>query len=76
MSWNQRRIFAWDGQEYTTYSVSGGHADVDAAGKLQRAVTGPLTAGLIPWGYGRFSIANLNGRAGLGEAERRRHRST
>jgi hypothetical protein len=60
MSWNQRRIFAWDGQEYTTYSVSGGHANVDAAGKLQRAVTGPLTAGLIPWGYGRFSIANLN----------------
>ena len=38
MSWNQRRIFAWDGQEYTTYSVSGGHANVDAAGKLQRAV--------------------------------------
>lgn len=60
MSWNQRRIFAWDGQEYTTYSVSGGHANVDAAGKLQRAVTGPLTAGLIPWGYGRFAMANLN----------------
>jgi hypothetical protein len=32
---------------------------VDAAGKLQRAVTGPLTAGLIPWGYGRFSLASL-----------------
>lgn len=60
MKWNQRRIFAWDGQEYTTYSVSGGHANVDAAGKLQRAVTGPLTAGLIPWGYGRFSKANLD----------------
>ena len=60
LSWNQRRIFAWDGQEYTTYSVSGGHANVDAAGKLQRAVTGPLTAGLIPWGYGRFTKANLD----------------
>ena len=58
--WNHHRIFAWDGQEYTTYSVSGGHANVDAAGKLQRAVTGPLTAGLIPWGYGRFTKANLD----------------
>jgi hypothetical protein len=59
LSWNQRRIFAWDGQEYTTYSVSGGQATVDAAGKLPRAVTGPLTAGLIPWGYTRFSSASL-----------------
>ena len=56
---NQRRIAAWDGQEYTTYSASGNQAVVDAAGKLQRAVTGPLTAGVIPWGYGPFSAANL-----------------
>jgi hypothetical protein len=59
LSWNQHRIFAWDGQEYTTYSVSGNQATVDAAGKLPHVVTGPLTAGLIPWGYGRFSSANL-----------------
>jgi hypothetical protein len=59
LRWNKQRIFTWDGQEYTTYSVSGNHATVDAAGKLQRAVTGPLTAGLIPWGYGRFSSASL-----------------
>ena len=59
LRWNKRRIFAWDGQEYTTYSASGNHAVVDAAGKLKRAVTGPLTAGLIPWGYGRFSSTRL-----------------
>jgi hypothetical protein len=59
LGWNQRRIFAWDGQKYTTYSASGNRAIVDAAGKLQRAVTGPLTAGLIPWGYGRFTLASL-----------------
>jgi Tfp pilus assembly protein PilP len=59
LGWNQRRIAAWDGQEYTTYSASGNQAVVDAAGKLQRAVTGPLTAGVIPWGYGPFSAANL-----------------
>jgi len=56
---NQRRIAAWDGQEYTAYSASGGQAVVDAAGKLPRAVTGPLTAGLIPWGNGRYSYASL-----------------
>ena len=59
LSANQRRIAAWDGQEYTTYSASGNQAVVDAAGKLQRAVTGPLTAGLIPWGNGRYSYASL-----------------
>jgi hypothetical protein len=58
-NWNQKRIAAWDGQEYTTYSASGGQAVVDAAGRLPRAVTGPLTAGLIPWGYGRFSLNSL-----------------
>ena len=57
--WNEHRIFAWDGQEYTTYSVSGGQAIVDAAGKLPRQVHGPLTAGLIPWGYAKFSAVNL-----------------
>jgi len=59
LAWNKRRIFAWDGQEYTTYSAAGNQAVVDAAGRLQRAVTGPLTAGLIPWGYGRYTLASL-----------------
>jgi hypothetical protein len=59
MGWNQRRIAAWDGQKYTTYSASGNRATVDAAGKLPRAVNGPLTAGLIPWGHGRFTLASL-----------------
>lgn len=52
---NRRRVFAWDGQEYTTYSASGNVALVDAASRLPHVVTGPLTAGLIPWGYGRFA---------------------
>jgi hypothetical protein len=58
-NWNRHRVFAWDGQEYTRYSVSGSQATIDAAGKTQPTVTGPLTAGLIPWGYGRFSSASL-----------------
>lgn len=61
MATNQRRIFAWDGQKYTTYAVSGGQAIVDAAGKLGTpVVTGPLTAGLIPWGNGKFTYDSLS----------------
>ncbi len=62
---NRQRIFAWDGQKYTIYSASDDqkivppHAIVDAAGTLPRAVTGPLTAGLIPWGHSRYSYASL-----------------
>jgi len=61
MASNQRRIFAWDGQKYTTYAASGGQAIVDAAGKLGTpTVTGPLTAGLIPWGTGKFTYEGLS----------------
>ena len=57
--WNRERIFAWDGQQYTTYSASGNQAIVDAAGRMPHPVNGPLTAGLIPWGTNVFSYANL-----------------
>lgn len=58
---NQRRVFAWNGQEYTTYAASGGQAVVDAAGTLGTpVVTGPLTAGLIPWGFGKFAYESLS----------------
>lgn len=57
---NRQRIFVWDGQKYTTYS-SGGQATVDAAGRMgSPVVTGPLTAGLIPWGFGKFTYDNLS----------------
>lgn len=59
LNWNGRRIFAWDGQNYTRYAASANRASVDAAGKLPRAVNGPLTAGLIPWGHGRYAYADL-----------------
>jgi hypothetical protein len=62
MSWNQFRVFAWDGREYTIYFSTpdgAGYRVVDAAGKLPRPVSGPLTAGLIPWGHGKFSAKEL-----------------
>jgi hypothetical protein len=59
MDFNGSRVFVWNGDTYTTYSASGRRAMVDAAGKLPRSVNGPLTAGVIPWGYGPFTYTNL-----------------
>ncbi|MBW7991213.1 MAG: hypothetical protein FVQ84_14515 [Planctomycetes bacterium] len=56
---NARRIFAWDGDKYTMYSLSGNHAIVDTKGFISHSVKGPLTAGVIPWGYGYCTYENL-----------------
>ncbi|MCK4886861.1 MAG: hypothetical protein KAS96_05695, partial [Planctomycetes bacterium] len=58
LEWNAKRIFAWDGQNYTTYS-SGNHAIIDSKSDTPNPVNGPLTAGLIPWGYGYYTYENL-----------------
>jgi len=60
LNFNRKTVSAWNGDEYVTYTVSGKCATVDAAGRLPRAVNGPLTAGLVPWGYGRFTYASLS----------------
>ena len=59
LDWNARRIFVWDGEKYTTYFLPGNHAIVDTTGKTPHVVNGPLTAGIIPWGYGYYSYENL-----------------
>ncbi len=56
--WNGHRIFAWDGQEYVMYSLSMNHAVVKA-GTGKASANGPLTVGLIPWGYGNYSYEKL-----------------
>lgn len=56
---NKKRIFAWDGEKYTTYFLPGNNAIVDAGGNSPHPVNGPLTAGVVPWGYGRYTYSNL-----------------
>ena len=58
LEWNAKRIFAWDGQNYTTYS-SGNQAVIDSKSDSPRPVNGPLTAGVIPWGYKYYTYENL-----------------
>lgn len=57
LAWNQKRVFAWDGEKYTTYFRPGNHAIVTG---IPSGINGPLTAGVIPWGYGRYSYKNLS----------------
>lgn len=59
LDWNTKRIFAWDGEKYTTYFLPGNHAIVDSTGTTPHVVNGPLTAGFTPWGYGYYSYDNL-----------------
>lgn len=56
---NQRRIFAWDGQNYTLYNLPVNLAIVDASNRFDQAGVAPRKAGLIPWGQGKFSKDKL-----------------
>ena len=60
LDWNARRIFAWNGENYTTYCLPVNHAMVDSTGGTSHVVNGPLTAGIIPWGYGYYTYENLS----------------
>jgi hypothetical protein len=59
---NSRRVFAWDGQKYSTYFRPGNTAIIKDAARMGIApvVNGPLTAGFIPWGYGNYSYEKLS----------------
>ncbi|MHC4160074.1 MAG: hypothetical protein ACYSSO_13465, partial [Planctomycetota bacterium] len=59
VDWNSRRVFAWDGEKFTTYYPSVNNSMVDTIGEIPRVVRGPLTAGLIPWGRGYCEYDSL-----------------
>jgi len=60
LEWNARRIFSWDGQKYTMYSLPSNQVMVDTTNLLPHVVNGPLTAGIVPWGYGLYTYKNLS----------------
>ncbi len=60
LNWNAKRIFAWDGEKYTTYFLPCNQAIVDSTGKTPHVVNGSLTAGIIPWGYGYYTYEKLS----------------
>ena len=56
---NKERLFVWDGQSYTLYFKSGRQAITYESPQMPVRVNGPLTAGIVPWGYGLFTLENL-----------------
>lgn len=60
LDWNTKRIFVWDGGKYTAYFLPANQAIVDSTGRTPHVVKGPLTAGLIPWGYDHYTYQNLS----------------
>ena len=58
---NIRRVFTWDGQRYTMYFRPGNHAIVtESPSDMPVRVNGPLTAGIVPWGYGIYTLEELS----------------
>jgi len=57
---NSKRTFVWDGQKYTLYFQPGNQAIVDTTGTMPHTISGPLTAGIVPWGYGDYAYENLS----------------
>ena len=60
LEWNGKRIFSWDGQKYTMYSLPANRVMVDTTNSYPHVVNGPLTAGIVPWGYGLYTYKNLS----------------
>lgn len=53
---NEKRVFAWNGQSYINYFRPLNHATIEPT---RFPVNGPLTAGVIPWGYGSYTLQEL-----------------
>lgn len=57
---NRKRIFCWDGQQYTRYYPRAEYAVVSSnAQEPSSVLLGPLSAGIVPWGYGDWQIQTL-----------------
>lgn len=56
---NKERVFVWDGQAYTLYFKSGKQAITYESPEIPVRVNGPLTAGIVPWGHGIFTLESL-----------------
>ncbi len=53
---NTDRTFVWDGNRYYQCFNDQRQAVVHDSADASPAVTGPLTAGIVPWGHGVFSM--------------------
>ncbi|MHC4258961.1 MAG: cysteine peptidase family C39 domain-containing protein [Planctomycetota bacterium] len=70
LNWNKRRVFVWDGERYAMYFASGKRAIVaENPSDVPVTVHGPLTAGIIPWGDGVYTLESLLAAESSAEAD-------
>ncbi|MHC4110648.1 MAG: cysteine peptidase family C39 domain-containing protein [Planctomycetota bacterium] len=61
LNWNKKRVFTWDGERYTMYFRPANHAIVrENPTNIPVVVNGPLTAGIVPWGHGIYTLEELS----------------
>lgn len=74
MKWNKKRVFAWDGERHTMYFRPGNHATVrESPSDFPVGINGPLTAGIVPWGHGVFTLENLSAAESSAEVDGQEH---
>jgi hypothetical protein len=57
---NRNRVFAWDGQRYIRYYPNTDYAVIsEQAAASAPVLRGPLTAEIIPWGFGDYALSVL-----------------
>lgn len=57
---NKKRVFAWDGERHTMYFRPGNAIVTESPSDIPVGINGPLTAGIIPWGYGIYTFDELS----------------
>jgi hypothetical protein len=61
LRWNKQRVFTWDGERHTMYFKLGNYAVVrEGPSDIPVGVSGPLSAGIVPWGHGFYTLENLS----------------
>jgi len=74
LKWNKQNIFTWDGERYTMYFKSGNDAIVrEGPGDFPAAVSGPLNAGIVPWGHGVYTLEELSAAESSAEVDGQGH---
>jgi hypothetical protein len=58
---NGERVFCWNGDTYTRYYKSSNYAVIESQGsQAPFGAYGPFSAGIVPWGYGIYTLQNLS----------------
>ena len=74
LKWNKQRVFTSDCERHTMYFRLGNHAVVrEGPGDIPVGVDGPLSAGIVPWGHGVYTLEELSAAESSAEVDGQGH---